>query len=62
MYVFIHRDISVIGNCKSDGTKSRENIIEYTRNLLVQQTIIGNEVLSGESDHEILMLDLAKFI
>ena len=29
------------------GTKSREHIVEYLRNLLVQQAVIGNKWLSG---------------
>ena len=52
----------MVGNCKSNGTKFQENIGEYYQNLLLKQSIICNEGLSGRSDNEILMLDLAKFI
>ena len=46
VYVVIHRGLSMEGNCISDGTKYRENIGEYLRILLVQQTIICNKGLS----------------
>ena len=47
VYVVIHRGLSMEGNCKSDTIKSQENIGEYLRILLVQQTIISNKGLSG---------------
>ena len=47
VYVVIHRGLSMEGNCKSDTIKSQENIGEYLRILLVQQTIICNKGLSG---------------
>ena len=47
VYVIIRRGLSMGGNCKIDGIKSQENIGEYLRILLVQQTIICNKGLSG---------------
>ena len=47
VYVVIHRSLLMKGNCKSDAIKSQENIGEYHRILLVQQTIICNKGLSG---------------
>ena len=47
MYVFIHRDILVVGNCKSNGHKFSGYSGEYLQGLHVQQTIIDNKVLSG---------------
>ena len=47
VYVVIHRSLLMEGNCISDGTKYRENIGEYLRILLVQQTIICNKGLFG---------------
>mgnify|MGYP005814567153 CR=1 FL=1 len=48
VYVVIHNDITVVGNLQRRWAQvSRENIGDYLRNLLVQQTIVGNKVLSG---------------
>ena len=59
MYVAIPRDLSMEGNCKSDGTKSRENIAEYLRDPSVHQAIIWSKGSPGGSSYEILMLELA---
>ena len=39
--------LSMEGTCKSDATKSQENIGEYLWILLVQHAIICNKGLSG---------------
>ena len=47
MYVVIHQDLPVVGNCKSGGhIGSRKFIEEYLRDLLVKQAIICIEWLS----------------
>ena len=61
MYVVIHTNLSVAGNCKGDGhIGSREFSGEYLRNLLVNQVIICDEGSPGGSSHENLELELAK--
>ena len=62
VYVVIHRSLSMEGIAKAMNTSSRVNSEEYLQGLHVPQTIIINKGLSGESDNEILMLDLAKII
>ena len=52
--------LSMKGNCKSDGTKSRENIAEYLRDPSVHQAIIWSEGSPGGSNYENLELELAK--
>ena len=48
VYVVIHTDLSVAGNCKGDEhIGSREFIGEHLKNLLVNQAAIYNEGLSG---------------
>ena len=49
------------GIANAMNISSRVNSREYVQGLHVPQTIIINKGLSGESDNEILMLDLAKF-
>ena len=63
VYVVIHTNLSVAGNCKGDGhIGSRGFIGEYLRNLLVNQVIICDEGSPGGSSHENLMLELAKHL
>ena len=50
------------GIAKAMNTSSRVISGEYLQGLHVQQTIIKIRGSPGESDNEILMLDLAKFI
>jgi len=48
VYVIIHTDLSVAGDCKGDEhIGSQEFIGEYLQNLLVNQATICNEGLSG---------------
>ena len=56
----IHRGLSMEGNCKSDGTKSRENIAEYLRDPSVHQAIISSEGSPGGSSYENLESALVK--
>ena len=62
VYVVIHRGLSMEGNCKNDAIKSQENIEEYLRILLVQQTIICNKGISGRSIIENLESELVKIV
>ena len=58
VYVIIYRGLSMEGNCKSDGTKSRENIIEYLQNLPVQQAILCDKGPPRRSSYENLESEL----
>ena len=62
VYVVIHRGLSMEGNCKSDAIKSQENIGEYLRILLVQQTIICNTGLSGRKYYREPRVRVSKII
>ena len=62
VYVVIHRGLSIEGNCKSDTIKSQENIREYLRILLVQQTIICNKGLSGRKYYQEPRVRVSKIV
>ena len=61
MHVFIHRDILVVGNCKSNGHKVSK---EYQRVTLKSSGAARNHLdwrgSPGESSYENLELDLVK--
>jgi hypothetical protein len=56
----IHRDLSVVRNCKDSGHKGLGNFEEYPRSLLMKQAIIWHEGLSGRKRLRDLVLELAK--
>ena len=61
VYVVIHRSLSMEGNCKSEGHKGLGKASESVfRVLTCSRRSLVIRGSPGESDNEILMLDLAK--
>ena len=60
MYVFIHRDISVIGNCKSDGTSLGRTLESNFKIFWCSRRSSVIRCSPDESNHENLELELEK--